>query len=99
MLAKIYSAAVYEADAYEIEIGVNSAGGEPCIVRSGSPFACSAGILDRTARVRISLVDILPAGFGDANVATEHNQSNRRNRCRQSKDEPHRPGMSRTVFW
>jgi hypothetical protein len=30
------------------------------------------------ARVRISSVDILPPGFGDANVATEHNQSNRR---------------------
>jgi len=49
------------------------------------------------ARVRISSVDILPPGFGDANVATEHNQSNRRNRCRQGKDKPHRPGMPRTV--
>jgi hypothetical protein len=49
--------------------------------------------------VRISLVDILSSGFGDANVATQHKQSNRGNRCRQSKDKPHRPGMSRTVFW
>ena len=45
----------------------------------------------------ISSVDILPPGFGDADVATEHKQSNRRDRCRQRKDKPHGPGMSRTV--
>src|SRR6266566_8318884 len=49
------------------------------------------------ARVRIWLFDILPPGFGDADVATEHKQSNRRDRCRQRKDKPHGPGMSRTV--
>ena len=27
----------------------------------------------------VVLVDILPPGFGDANVPTEHKQSNRRN--------------------
>jgi hypothetical protein len=52
---------------------------------------------DEWARVRISSVDILPPGFRDANVATEHDQSNRRDRCRQGKDKPHRPGMPRTV--
>jgi magnesium chelatase family protein len=29
MLAKIYSAAVYGVDAYEVEIEVNGAGGDP----------------------------------------------------------------------
>jgi hypothetical protein len=29
MLAKIYSAAVYGVDAYEVEIEVNGAGGKP----------------------------------------------------------------------
>ena len=32
MLAKIYSAAVYGVDAYEVEIEVNGAGGDPNIV-------------------------------------------------------------------
>jgi len=31
MLAKIYSAAVYGVDAYEVEIEVNGAGGDPNI--------------------------------------------------------------------
>ena len=35
MLAKIYSAAVYGVDAYEVEIEVNGAGGDPCIVIFG----------------------------------------------------------------
>ena len=35
MLAKIYSAAVYGVDAYEIEIEVNGAGGDPNIVIVG----------------------------------------------------------------
>jgi len=38
MLAKIYSAAVYGVDAYEVEIEVNGAGGDPNIVSSeGKP--------------------------------------------------------------
>src|SRR3979411_709884 len=39
MLAKIYSAAVYGVDAYEIEIEVNGAGGDPNIVIVGLPDA------------------------------------------------------------
>ena len=62
---------------------------------------CAFGALQdaRIARLRISLADILSPGFGDANVATQPKQSNRRDRCRQSKDKPHSPGMSRPVFW
>jgi magnesium chelatase family protein len=37
MLAKIYSAAVYGVDAYEVEIEVNGAGGLPAIVVVGLP--------------------------------------------------------------
>ena len=37
MLAKIYSAAVYGVDAYEIEIEVNGAHGDPAIVIVGLP--------------------------------------------------------------
>src|SRR4029453_3667285 len=44
-------------------------------------------------------ISILPPGFWNANVATKCDQSNRRDRCGQSKDEPHRPRMSRTVLW
>src|SRR5947207_713783 len=39
MLAKIYSAAVYGVDAYEVEIEVNGAGGDPNIVIVGLPDA------------------------------------------------------------
>ena len=35
MLAKVYSAAVYGVDAYEIEIEVNAASGHPVIVMVG----------------------------------------------------------------
>jgi magnesium chelatase family protein len=37
MLAKIYSAAVYGVDAYEIEIEVNGAGGDPKVIIVGLP--------------------------------------------------------------
>ncbi len=37
MLAKIYSAAVYGVDAYEVEIEVNASGGSPVIVVVGLP--------------------------------------------------------------
>ncbi len=37
MLARIYSAAVYGVDAYEVEIEVNAAGGQPAIVIVGLP--------------------------------------------------------------
>ena len=62
-------------------------------------YAFGALLGARIARMRISLVNILSPGFGDANVATQHKQSNRRNRGRQSEDKPHYPGTPRTVFW
>ena len=37
MLAKVYSAAVYGVDAYEVEIEVNGARGNPVIVVVGLP--------------------------------------------------------------
>src|SRR5207244_5625502 len=46
----------------------------------------------------VKLASILPPGFGDANVSTQGNQSNRRDRRRQSKNQPHRSGMSRAVL-
>src|SRR5215472_17648925 len=41
---------------------------------------------------------IWPPSFGDANVTTQPNQSDRRDRRRQSKDKPHCSGVPRTVF-
>jgi magnesium chelatase family protein len=46
MLAKIYSAAVYGVDAYEVEIEVNGAGGDPVIVIVGLPDAATTGRVD-----------------------------------------------------
>src|SRR2546425_3310797 len=46
----------------------------------------------------LHVVSILPPGFGDANVSTQGNQSDWRDRRRQSKNQPHRSGMSRAVF-
>src|SRR5580704_2472139 len=39
-----------------------------------------------------------PTGFGNPNVATQRNQTNRRDRRSQSKDKPHYFGASRTVL-
>src|SRR6516225_8592892 len=47
MLAKIYSAAVYGVDAYEVQIEVNGAGGEPVIVIVGLPDAAVKESRDR----------------------------------------------------
>src|SRR5262249_38666201 len=47
MLAKIYSAAVYGVDAYEVEIEVNGAGGDPVIVIVGLPDAAVKKSPDR----------------------------------------------------
>src|SRR5207342_1444332 len=47
MLAKIYSAAVYGVDAYEVEIEVNGAGGDPVIVIVGLPDAAVKESKDR----------------------------------------------------
>jgi magnesium chelatase family protein len=47
MLAKIYSAAVYGVDAYEVEIEVNSGAGDPGIVIVGLPDAAVKESRDR----------------------------------------------------
>ena len=47
MLAKIYSAAVYGVDAYEVEIEVTAAGGDPNIVIVGLPDAAVRESRDR----------------------------------------------------
>ena len=47
MLAKIYSAAVYGVDAYEVEIEVNGAGWDPVIVIVGLPDAAVKESRDR----------------------------------------------------
>lgn len=52
MLAKIYSAAVYGVDAYEIEIEVNAGGGEPGIVIVGLP---DAAVKESRDRVRTAI--------------------------------------------
>jgi magnesium chelatase family protein len=47
MLARIYSAAVYGVDAYEVEIEVNAAGGNPVIIVVGLPDAAVKESRDR----------------------------------------------------
>ena len=47
MLAKVYSAAVYGVDAYEVEIEVNAASGAPAIVVVGLPDAAVKESKDR----------------------------------------------------
>jgi len=47
MLARIYSAAVYGVDAYEVEIEVNGAGGDPHIIVVGLPDAAVKESRDR----------------------------------------------------
>src|ERR1700752_3148181 len=47
MLAKIFSAAVYGVDAYEVEIEVNGAGGDPHIIIVGLPDAAVKESRDR----------------------------------------------------
>ncbi len=52
MLAKIYSAAVYGIDAYEVEIEVNAGGGSPVIVIVGLPDAAVKESRDRVTTER-----------------------------------------------
>ncbi len=47
MLAKIYSAAVYGIDAYEVEIEVNAGRGDPKIIIVGLPEAAVKESQDR----------------------------------------------------
>ncbi len=54
MLAKIYSAAVYGVDAYEVEIEVNVGSGEPKIIIVGLPDAAVKESRDREQRLSLA---------------------------------------------
>src|SRR5256714_1357006 len=54
MLAKIYSAAVYGVDAYEVEIEVNAGAGDPKMVTVGLP---DAAVKERNDRVRTAIAN------------------------------------------
>jgi magnesium chelatase family protein len=51
-LAKFYSAAVYGVDAYQVEIEVNGAGGDPAIVVVGLPDTAVKEIIGRVVGPR-----------------------------------------------
>ena len=54
MLAKIYSAAVYGIDAYEVEIEVNAGAGDPKMVIVGLP---DAAVKESKDRVRTAIAN------------------------------------------
>src|SRR3982751_6883704 len=69
MLAKIYSAAVYGVDAYEVEIEVNGAGGEPVIVIVGLPDAAVKESRDRVTTAISNSGYYWPRGRTTINLA------------------------------
>src|SRR6201987_3657568 len=69
MLAKIYSAAVYGVDAYEVEIEVNGAGGEPVIVIVGLPDAAVKESRDRVTTAIANSGYYWPRGRTTINLA------------------------------
>ncbi|PYL32423.1 MAG: magnesium chelatase, partial [Verrucomicrobia bacterium] len=69
MLAKIYSAAVYGVDAYEIEIEVNGAGGDPNIVIVGLPDAAVRESRDRVTTAVANSGYYWPRGRTTINLA------------------------------
>jgi magnesium chelatase family protein len=69
MLAKIYSAAVYGVDAYEIEIEVNGAGGDPNIVIVGLPDAAVRESRDRVTTAIANSGYYWPRGRTTINLA------------------------------
>ena len=69
MLAKIYSAAVYGVDAYEVEIEVNSAGGLPAIVVVGLPDAAVKESKDRVTTAIANSGYFWPRGRTTVNLA------------------------------
>src|SRR5438874_13139614 len=69
MLAKIYSAAVYGVDAYEVEIEVNGAGGEPNIVIVGLPDAAVRESRDRVTTAIANSGYYWPRGRTTINLA------------------------------
>src|SRR5881392_2881495 len=69
MLAKIYSAAVYGVEAYEIEIEVNGAGGDPNIVIVGLPDAAVKESRDRVTTAIANSGYYWPRGRTTINLA------------------------------
>src|SRR6201982_3685934 len=69
MLAKIYSAAVYGVDAYEVEIEVNGAGGDPNIVIVGLPDAAVRESRDRVTTAVANSGYYWPRGRTTINLA------------------------------
>ena len=69
MLAKIYSAAVYGVDAYEVQIEVNGAGGEPVIVIVGLPDAAVKESRDRVTTAIANSGYYWPRGRTTINLA------------------------------
>src|ERR1700736_6027344 len=69
MLAKIYSAAVYGVDAYEIEIEVNGAGGDPKVIIVGLPDAAVKESRDRGKIAITNSVYHWPRGRTTGNLA------------------------------
>src|SRR5438045_488034 len=72
MLAKIYSAAVYGVDAYEVEIEVNAAGGSPVIVVVGLPDAALKESKDRVTTAVSNSGYFWPRGRTTVNLAPAH---------------------------
>jgi magnesium chelatase family protein len=69
MLAKIYSAAVYGVDAYEVEIEVNGARGEPKIIIVGLPDAAVKESRDRVTTAISNSGYYWPRGRTTINLA------------------------------
>ena len=69
MLAKIYSAAVYGVDAYEVEIEVNGAGGDPKVIIVGLPDAAVKESRDRVTTAISNSAYHWPRGRTTINLA------------------------------
>src|SRR3979490_572064 len=69
MLAKIYSAAVYGVDAYEVEIEVNGARGDPKIIIVGLPDAAVKESRDRVTTAISNSGYYWPRGRTTINLA------------------------------
>jgi magnesium chelatase family protein len=69
MLAKIYSAAVYGVDAYEVEIEVNAAGGDPNIIIVGLPDTAVKESRDRVTTAISNSGYFWPRGRTTINLA------------------------------
>ena len=69
MLAKIYSAAVYGVDAYEVEIEVNGAHGNPKIIIVGLPDTAVKESQDRVTTAIINSGYRWPRGRTTINLA------------------------------